>query len=479
MIVFSFAISGFLAAAVAVILTVQSPLVTPDFGVQVTIFALVGVVVGGLDRLLTATLGGFTIGFATSFLGARLPSDEQRLPAVDDLRPRHPRAADPPRRALLAGEDDGGGARVRDRLEPLVSLLAPAALVLAVGVIGSQTGLARQLEFENALVDTSIVVALYVFIGNSGVISFGHISFVAVGAFLAGILTLEAQQKDFVLPEMFPVLRHAHVGIVQSLALAALAGAIYALVVGIPLMRLSGLPAGIATFAVLGITYNVITYWPKIGPGPTALALIPETGIWTLTAGALIAIVVAFAYQRSPFGRLLRATKEDPQAAQSVGVDVHRQRLYAFVISGALAGFAGGLLVHELGSITTQQVYLDLTFLTLAMLVVGGVASLWGAVVGALLVSGLDSFLNDAEQGVHIGFDLTLPSGTRLVAIGALMAIVLILRPSGITGGREVTLRAPAAARRREPPEPHLPDAAAGPARPAARRASCSSTPGS
>ena len=74
-IVFSFAISGFLAAAVAVLLTVQSPLVTPDFGVQVTIFALVGVVVGGLDRLVTATLGGFTIGFATSFLGARLPSE--------------------------------------------------------------------------------------------------------------------------------------------------------------------------------------------------------------------------------------------------------------------------------------------------------------------------------------------------------------------------------------------------------------------
>jgi branched-chain amino acid transport system permease protein len=73
-IVFSFVISALLAAAVAVLLTVQTPLVTPDFGVQVTIFALVGVVVGGLDRLLTATLGGFAIGFATSFLGARLPS---------------------------------------------------------------------------------------------------------------------------------------------------------------------------------------------------------------------------------------------------------------------------------------------------------------------------------------------------------------------------------------------------------------------
>ncbi len=73
-IAFSFLLSSFLAAAVAVLLTVQSPLVTPDFGVQVTIFALVGVVVGGLDRLSSATLGGFAIGFATSFVGARLPS---------------------------------------------------------------------------------------------------------------------------------------------------------------------------------------------------------------------------------------------------------------------------------------------------------------------------------------------------------------------------------------------------------------------
>jgi branched-chain amino acid transport system permease protein len=82
-IAFSFGISGVLAAAVAVLLTVQNPLVTPDFGVQVTIFALVGVVVGGLDRLLTATLGGFAIGFATAFVGARLPSSSSvYLPSV-------------------------------------------------------------------------------------------------------------------------------------------------------------------------------------------------------------------------------------------------------------------------------------------------------------------------------------------------------------------------------------------------------------
>jgi branched-chain amino acid transport system permease protein len=329
---------------------------------------------------------------------------------------------------------------VRDRLDSLVMVGAPVALVLAVGALGSNAGAVRRLEFNDALVNAAIVVALYVFIGNSGVLSFGHMSFVAIGAYLSGILTLGAEQKNFVLPQMFPVLRHTHVSTPTSLALAALAGAGFALLTGIALMRLSGLPAGIATFAVLGITTNVIAYWEKIGPGVTALALVPESGTWTLAFGAVIAIVVAFAYQRSRFGRRLRATREDPRAAEASGIHVHRERLVAFVISGALAGFAGGLLVHELGSITIDQIYLELTFITLAMLVIGGVQSVWGAVLGALLISGLNSFLNEAEQGIHVGFYLNLPDGSRLVALGVVMALVLILRPSGLTGGREVTL---------------------------------------
>lgn len=328
---------------------------------------------------------------------------------------------------------------MRGRLDSLVMVGAPVALVLVVAALGSNAGAVRRLEFNDALVNTAIVVALYVFIGNSGVLSFGHMSFVAIGAYLSGILTLGAEQKNFVLPQMFPILRHTHVSTPTSLALAALAGGVFALLTGIALMRLSGLPAGIATFAVLGITTNVIAYWEKIGPGVTALALVPESGTWTLASGAVLAILVAFFYQRSRFGRRLRATREDPRAAEASGIHVHRERLVAFVISGALAGFAGGLLVHELGSITIDQVYLELTFITLAMLVIGGMESVWGAVVGALLISGLNSFLNDAEQGIHIGFYLNLPDGTRLVALGAVMALVLILRPSGLTGGREVT----------------------------------------
>jgi len=120
---------------------------------------------------------------------------------------------------------------------------------------------------------------------------------------------------------------------------------------------------------------------------------------------------------------------------------VYRQRLIAFVLSGALAGFAGGLYVHLL-PVNTESVYLNLTFITLAMLVIGGATSLWGAVVGALAVSAVDSFLAEAESGIHVfGQALDLPGGTRIVVVGALMALVLILRPAGLTGGRELTLR--------------------------------------
>jgi branched-chain amino acid transport system permease protein len=322
-----------------------------------------------------------------------------------------------------------------------LELLGPVVLVVLTALFGTLVSTSTQTYVVSALVNVSIVVALYVFIGNSGVLSFGHISFVAVGAWAAGVLAIPLTEKPAIMPHLFGFLRETTVGNVPSIAVAAAVGAAYALVVGLPLMRLSGLAAGIATFGVLEITHNVLRYWEKIGPGVTTFSAVPETtGLLQACIGALIAVVVAFAYQRSRYGRMLRATREDTAAARAVGVSIYAQRLIAFTLSGALAGLAGGLYVHVL-PINTELVYLNLTFITLAMLVIGGATSLWGAVVGAVAVSGVDSFLAEAENGVRIlGVTIDLPAGTRIVVVGALMAIVLILRPSGLTGGREVPL---------------------------------------
>jgi branched-chain amino acid transport system permease protein len=331
---------------------------------------------------------------------------------------------------------------MRRAASPVIQLLAPIALVGIAALVGTIVSASTETYVINALVNVVIVVALYVFIGNSGVLSFGHISFVAVGAWAAGVLSMPVEEKPAIMPNLAGLLRDHTIGNIWSLALAAAVGAVFALVAGLPLMRLSGLGAGIATFGVLEITHNILRYWEKIGPGLNTFSAVPETtGLLQASLGAGLAVVVAFAYKRSRFGRLLSATREDAAAARAVGVSVYRQRLIAFVLSGALAGFAGGLYVHLL-PVNTESVYLNLTFLTLAMLVIGGATSLWGAVVGALAVSAVDSFLAEAESGIHVfGQSLDLPAGTRIVVVGALMALVLILRPAGLTGGREFTFR--------------------------------------
>ena len=320
-------------------------------------------------------------------------------------------------------------------------LLGPALLVALAAALGTVVSSAIQVYFVNALVAIAMVGAIYVFVGNSGVLSFGHISFVAIGAWTAGVLSVPPDEKSGIMPNLVPFLLHASVGNLPSLLIAAAAGGVFALMVGLPLMRLSGLAASIATFGVLEITHNLLYFYDRIGPGSSAFSSVPETtGLLQAALGALAVVGVAFLYQHSRFGRMLRATREDPAAAQAVGVSVYRQRLLAFALSGALAGFAGALFIHLL-PLTIQDMYLPLTLLTLAMLVVGGSSSLWGAVIGALAVSGLDSLLAVAEGGMAIGgWQFVLPSGTRIVVVSAVMALVLIVRPSGLTGGREFSL---------------------------------------
>ncbi len=333
----------------------------------------------------------------------------------------------------------------------LVTVGGPFMLIVGAGVLGMLFSREIEIYFISALIAVVVVVALYIFVGNSGVLSFGHVSFVAVGAWAAGVLSVPVEEKAAIFPTLFPFLAETTVGSGVSLIVAAAVGGLYALVAGLPLMRLSGLTAGIATFAVLEITHNVLRYWNRVGPGTNSFSSVPETtDLLQATIVAVIAVLVAFAYQTSRFGRQLRATREDAAAARAVGISVVRQRLWAFAISGAVAGLAGGLYVHFL-PVSTEDVYLDLTFITLAMLVIGGAGSLWGAVVGALAVSALDSFLAEAESGIGVGgHTVDLPSGSRIIVVGLLMALVLVVRPSGLTGGREFAL--PPTGRRPEPP---------------------------
>ncbi len=338
-----------------------------------------------------------------------------------------------------------GGARgvlpepARARLRLAAEALGPLALIAIVALVGAQLSTADKTDAINVLVITAIVVGLYVFIGNSGVISFGQISFVAIGAFAAAIWTTPVGTRDATMPDLFGFLASPRLTNLESLLVAAGLGAVMSLVVGLALMRLSGLSAGIATFAVLEITYNVLANWEKIGPGPTVIANVPATtGIPQAAIGCAIAIAAAFGYQRTRSCRLLRASRADALAARGIGVSIFRHRLIAFVLSGAICGFAGALYVHELGSVSVTELYLALTFSTLSMLVVGGSQSLWGATMGGTLLGVLYSFLSNAVSGTTVfGLSFTLPNGLNTIIFAVLFVGALMLAPRGLTRNRE------------------------------------------
>ncbi|MDH4340128.1 MAG: hypothetical protein OEW47_07165, partial [Thermoleophilia bacterium] len=179
----------------------------------------------------------------------------------------------------------------------LAELLAPVLLVVAAATLGAFVSQTNQIYFITALISVSTVVAIYVFVGNSGVLSFGHISFFAVGVWAAGVLSIPEQEKPATMPYLFDFLSSTTVGNVPSLLIAAAVGGVFALLVGLPLMRLSGLAAGIATFAVLGITNNLLRYYEKIGPGLNTFSSVPETtDLLQATIGAVLVIAAAFAY---------------------------------------------------------------------------------------------------------------------------------------------------------------------------------------
>jgi branched-chain amino acid transport system permease protein len=198
--------------------------------------------------------------------------------------------------------------------------------------------------------------------------------------------------------------------------------------------------ASIATFAVLVITYIVLGNWTAVTGGQNSLMGLPAyVDLWTALGWAIAAMVIAFAYQETRSALQLRASREDEAAAQASGVDVVRHRLTAFVISAFLSGIAGVLLAHFLGSVRVENFYLDLTFLIVAMLIIGGRGSLTGAVAGAVVIAVLTELLRQIEIGVPIGkVTIGAPPGVGDVILALIMLLIILFRPNGLAGGREL-----------------------------------------
>jgi branched-chain amino acid transport system permease protein len=325
------------------------------------------------------------------------------------------------------------------------ALLGP---LLVVGVVTLGAGLVYQDPTMAEIVllfgiNAIMVVGFQSFVGNTGIVSFGHIAFMAVGAYTAGILAIPVADKEVFLPELPGFLAGVELGMLTALLAGGLAAALLALVAGSALMRLSGAAASIATLGLLVIVNNVLRQATPITRGPQSLFGVPAntTFFWVFASLAAVVLLSA-AFKWSRAGLRARATRDDPIAAESAGVTILRPRIQAFVLSAFITGVGGGLQAMLLTAFSPSSFFLAQLVVVITMAILGGINSITGALTGAALVTVLNELLRRVEGGFAIGgLDVQPAHGIASAVFGVLLIVMLRWRPAGLTDAFEAQVQ--------------------------------------
>lgn len=309
------------------------------------------------------------------------------------------------------------------------------------------------------LINLVMVLGIQVFMGNSGVVTLGHISFVALASYITGVVTVSPALKATMLPDAPGYIRNATLGFWPAMVLAVSVVALIGALIGVVLVRLSGAAAAIATFGLMVITRQVLSNAESITRGSQTFYGVPAVTTIPIAFGAVVlAVLVARLFKESPVGLRLRATKSDELAARTMGVNVFTSRLAAWTVSAAVVAAGGVLQAHYLLAFAPEQFFFTATFTLLVMVILGG-SSVTGAVVGATVVTAAMEMARTVQKGVTLGPIST--EGLVGLAPFALAGIVLLsmaLRPYGIVGRWELDealarLMSPRDSRRSAPSE--------------------------
>jgi branched-chain amino acid transport system permease protein len=300
-----------------------------------------------------------------------------------------------------------------------LALLAGLALLpLAAG--GYALGVASEI-----LILALFAASLQFIMGLGGMISFGHAAYLGLGAYAAALLTAEAG---------WPM--------GGALVLAPLAGGLGALVVGWFCVRLSGVYLAMLTLAFAQIGWSVAHQWTPVTGGDNGILGVwpapwvdsPARFYWLCLALCGAAIALLRRISLAPFGQLLRAGRDAPDRAAAIGIDLRRQRWAAFSLAGVFAGLAGGLYAFLKGSVFPDVMAIPTSVDALVMVLLGGVATLTGPLVGAAVYDGLKA-------------ELVTRTEFWRVIIGGVIVLLCVAFPRGLVGQAQALLR-----RRQEAP---------------------------
>lgn len=322
-------------------------------------------------------------------------------------------------------------------------------------------------------INAVMVVGFQVFVGNTGLVSFGHVAFMAIGAYATAIVSMDDIDKSIVLKDLPGWLADVHLGVGPSLLVGGAAAAMFALITGIALMRLAGAAASIATLGLLVITVNVLSQASDFTHGPRSIFGVPDaTNFFWVFSSLAAAVLVASIYKWSGAGLRGRANRDDVVAAETLGVAPLRARLLPFVLSAFLTGVGGGLYAMLLTAFSPASFGIPLVVVVLTMAIIGGVHSITGALTGAAVVTILNELLRRVENGVDVlGVHLKTATGMSGAVLGIALIAMLRWRPSGLLSAYELQIegqgqrpaRVPAPSEAPADPEPRPPDSPGGP----------------
>ena len=266
-------------------------------------------------------------------------------------------------------------------------------------------------------------VSLDLIAGYTGLLSIAHAAFYGVGAYVAALMALKLH-SPFIL------------NIIGAIVLSGLLGAL----VGIPSLRIRDDYFVIATFAFQVITFSILNNWVSITGGPMGLPGIPQPTIFGLKISPHVGILflvgmfcaltlwVARRIVQSPFGRVLKAIREDEVFAQAAGKHIAAYKVIVFVIGAGMAAVAGVMYAYYISFIDPTSFTVMESIFIISIVIIGGAGSLWGPVVGAAILVILPELLR------FVGLPSSIAANIRQIIYGVLLIAFMMWRPQGLLG---------------------------------------------
>lgn len=295
-------------------------------------------------------------------------------------------------------------------------------------------------------INTILAVSLNITNGWTGLFSLGHGGIMLVGSYTAAFFTLPVSFKKELLNLHLPdFMLNTQIPMLPALILGGLIGSLVGIVLALPALRLRGLYFLLTTLGVNFIVITIAENLPDITNGPMGLRQFPAyTNIWWVWGIAILLIAIAFRLKKSFIGRAFIAMGHDQDLAEHIGINLFRYKIYAFSLSSFFTAIGGILWVHLILNLYPRVFGLHLVFQVVTMIVIGGLGSITGSLIGAAIITAFTEVLAPIEEGFQLFGLLAVPRmlGLTTLLLAAILIGILVIRPQGIMGDREFRVNA-------------------------------------